>query len=142
MARRPRRLLLLTEGQLNVYDAKMAVALIRYRPQEVTAVLDSTHTGESLEDLVGVGRGVPIVASVAEGLKYQPTGLCIGIAPAGGALPDAWRVTVREAIEAGLDIVSGLHAFLGDDPELAQLAERHGVDIWDIRRVPENILPG
>ena len=51
-----RRLLMLTEGQLNVYDAKMAVAVIRYRPQEAAAVLDSTRAGERLEQVIGVGK--------------------------------------------------------------------------------------
>ncbi len=139
MTPRPRRLLLLTEGQLNVYDAKMAVALVRYRPEEVAAVVDSTRAGENLKDIVGVGADVPIVASVSEGLKYGPTGVCIGIAPAGGGLPPEWRAAVREAIEAGLDVISGLHTFLRDDPEFGRLAEKHGVDIWDIRRVPENV---
>jgi uncharacterized NAD-dependent epimerase/dehydratase family protein len=133
------RLLLLTEGQLNIYDAKMAVALIRYRREEAVAVLDSTQAGEPLEEIIGIGRGIPIVATVAEGLRYKPTALVIGIAPAGGGLPGAWRATIREAIEAGLGIISGLHTFLGDDPEFASLAERHGVEIWDVRRVPEDI---
>jgi len=134
-----RRLLMLTEGQLNVYDAKMAVAVIRYRPQEAAAVLDSTRAGERLEEIVGVGQGIPIVVSVAEGLKYEPTGLLIGIAPAGGGLPVAWRATIREAMEAGLNVISGLHTFLGEDPEFASLAREHGVEIWDIRRVPDDI---
>jgi len=138
-SRNSRRLLLLSEGQLNVYDAKMAVAMVRYRPEEVAAVLDSTHVDSRLEDIVGVGRGVPIVGSIAEGLEYEPTGLLIGIAPAGGGLPTEWRATVREAVEAGLDIIAGLHVFLADDPEFSALAGKHGVDIWDVRRVPVDI---
>lgn len=139
MVQQPRRLLLLTEGQLNVYDAKMAVALIRYRPEEVAAVLDSTRAGEPLEEIIGIGRGIPIVATLAEGLRYRPTGLLIGIAPAGGGLPAAWRGVIREAIEAGLEVISGLHTFLGDDPEFASLARERGVRLWDVRRVPEDI---
>ena len=139
MATPPRRLLMLTEGQLNVYDAKMAVAVIRYRREEAVAVLDSTRAGQRLEDIIGVGWGVPIVGSVAEGLKYGPTALLIGIAPAGGGLPPAWRAVVREAIEAGLNVISGLHTFLGDDPEFAALAQKHGVEVWDVRRVPDDI---
>jgi uncharacterized NAD-dependent epimerase/dehydratase family protein len=133
---RLRRLLVLTEGSLNIYDAKMAVAVIRYHPEEVAAVLDSTRAGQSLETIIGIGRGIPIVATVAAGLAYKPTGLLIGIAPAGGALPDSWRATIREAIQAGLDIISGLHVFLSEDAEFASLAERRAVTIWDVRRVP------
>ena len=139
MATPSRRLLMLTEGQLNVYDAKMAVAVIRYRPEEAVAVLDSSRAGQRLQDIIGVGRGIPIVGSVAEGLRYDPTHLLIGIAPAGGDLPPAWRATIREAVEAGLNIISGLHAFLGDDPEFAALAKEQGVEIWDVRRVPDDV---
>jgi uncharacterized NAD-dependent epimerase/dehydratase family protein len=136
---RLRRLLVLTEGSLNIYDAKMAVAVIRYRPDEVAAVLDSTKAGEPLEGSIGIGRGIPIVATVAEGLAYKPTGLLIGISPAGGALPESWRATIREAIAAGLDIISGLHVFLGEDAEFASRAESRGVTIRDVRRVPADI---
>jgi uncharacterized NAD-dependent epimerase/dehydratase family protein len=136
---RLRRLLVLTEGSLNIYDAKMAVAVIRYHSEEVAAVLDSTRAGEPLEAIIGIGRGIPIVATVAEGLTYKPTGLLIGIAPAGGALPDSWRAVIREAIQAGLDVISGLHVFLGEDPEFASLAKERGVTIWDVRRVPADI---
>ncbi|MDQ3698399.1 MAG: DUF1611 domain-containing protein, partial [Gemmatimonadota bacterium] len=62
--------------------------------------------------------------------------LLIGIAPQGGALPEAWRRTIREAIGAGLDVWSGLHFFVGDDPEFAPLAAERGVTIHDLRRPP------
>jgi len=116
----------------------MAVAVIRYQPAQAAAVLDSTRAGEPLEEIIGVGQGIAIVASVADGLKYDPTGLLIGIAPAGGGLPESWRAIIRDAMEAGLDVISGLHTFLGDDAEFAGLADEHGVEIWDLRRVPEN----
>ena len=63
----------------------------------------------------------------------RPDGLLIGIAPTGGRLPPAWRVTILEAIDAGLDIHSGLHQFLGDDPEFAAAAAA--------RRRPPHRLP-
>ena len=66
-----------------------------------------------------------------------PNTLIIGVAPAGGHLPARWRKDIRDAIERGMDIVSGLHDFLVDDPELAALARKMGVKIWDVRRPPE-----
>ena len=46
---------------------------------------------------------------------------------------------LREAIESGLHIMSGLHWFLSDAPELAELAERHDVILWDVRKPPANL---
>ena len=63
--------------------------------------------------------------------------LLIGIAPTGGKLPSTWRATILEAIDAGLDIHSGLHQFLGDDPEFAAAAERSGARLIDYRRPPD-----
>src|SRR5438105_10679412 len=83
------------------------------------------------------GQDIPIVRDINEALKYQPDTLLIGIAPMGGALPTEWRWQLLAAIEAGLDIVSGLHFFISDDEELRAAAEKRGVTIWDVRRPPD-----
>ncbi len=136
-----RRIAILAEGRFNWQDAKTAVGVIRYSPDAVVAVIDSTQTGRDaaqvLGDPGGPGRGVPIVANVTEALQYSPDTLMIGIAPIGGRLPDEWRGEVVRAITAGLNVVSGLHHFLSDDSELAAAAHEHGVEIWDVRRPPE-----
>ncbi len=137
-----RRVLLLTDGHLGVFTSKTATCILRYRPREVVALLDRNEAGRDPADIVGVGRGIPIVASVAEAMRYQPRSLLIGIAPAGGALPDDWRQFIAEAIERGLDIISGLHLMLADDPQFAPLAHAHGVTIHDVRRPPDNIPLG
>lgn len=54
-------------------------------------------------------------------------------------MPPEWRPWVVEAIEAGLEIVSGLHRFLRDDPELVELSRRHDVALWDVRDPPDDI---
>jgi uncharacterized NAD-dependent epimerase/dehydratase family protein len=68
--------------------------------------------------------------------------LLLGIAPAGGRLPEPWRAAVKAALASGWDIVSGLHQFLGDDPELAALARAHRGRIVDARRPPEKLHVG
>jgi uncharacterized NAD-dependent epimerase/dehydratase family protein len=79
------------------------------------------------------------VKSVREGLKYRPTQLVIGIAPVGGQLPAPWRKTLLEGIGAGLDIVNGLHLVLGDDAELAALARKKKVRLFDVRVPPPGV---
>ncbi len=135
----PRRFLALAEGQFGPMSSKTANACIRYLPECVAAVIDSTKAGSTAQDVLGFGGPIPIVASLEEGLRHAPTALLIGIAPQGGRLPDAWRAVVVGALQAGLDVWSGLHHFLGDDPELARLAQAHGAAIRDFRRPPVDL---
>jgi uncharacterized NAD-dependent epimerase/dehydratase family protein len=58
----------------------------------------------------------------------------MGIAPRGGALPEAWRKIVLDSIDHGLNIISGLHTILGEDDEIAQAAAERKAEIWDIRK--------
>jgi uncharacterized NAD-dependent epimerase/dehydratase family protein len=112
---------------------------VRYRGDEVVAVLDSANAGRDCADVIGVGRGIPVVGTLAEGLAFRPDTLLIGVAPRGGRLPAPWRVMILEALAGGLEVVSGLHTFLGDDPELARAAADGGGRIWDVRRVPDGL---
>jgi len=137
-----RRILLLTDGLLGVFTSKTAACILRYRPDKVVALLDRERAGTDPAEALGVGRGIPIVASVAEALRYEPTCLLIGIAPVGGGLEGHWRGPLRDAIAAGLDVISGLHLMLNDDPELAAMAAQHGVTLHDVRRPPDDIPVG
>lgn len=65
--------------------------------------------------------------------------LVIGVANSGGVIPGSWRASLIEALEAGLDIVSGMHSRLSDIPELAAAAERLGRQLIDVRSPPPNI---
>src|SRR5437879_641846 len=131
------RFLILAEGQLDIFSAKTAVGVLRYRGDEVAAVLDREHAGQRTSELLGVDVDVPIVATLAEGLAYRPTTLLLGIAPSGGRLPEEWRELIRGAMHAGLSVVSGLHEFLNEDPEFRALAERRRLRLVDLRRPPE-----
>jgi len=136
-----RRMMVLTEGQLGIFSSKTATSVIRYCPDETACVLDSkaAKTGKPLEELIGVGNGIPIVKNVAEGLQYKPTQLLIGIAPVGGKLPQAWRKIILQAIAAGLDIVNGLHHILSEDAEFARAAKQRRVKILDLRLPPPGV---
>jgi uncharacterized NAD-dependent epimerase/dehydratase family protein len=135
-----RRLVILAEGQFGPHSAKTAYGVIRYGRDDVVAVLDSTHAGENVAAYLP-GRDIPIVAALGEALALprRPDALLIGIAPTGGRLPDAWRAVIRGAIDAGLDVLSGLHTFVGDDPEFAALAASRGATIVDYRRPPDRL---
>src|SRR5262249_41538115 len=65
--------------------------------------------------------------------------LVIAVATRGGAVMPAWIPTLVEALEAGLDIISGMHSRLADNPELAAAASRLGRRLIEVRRPPSNI---
>jgi uncharacterized NAD-dependent epimerase/dehydratase family protein len=125
-----KRYLILAEGYSgDAHYGKTARGVIRYAPHPVLCLLDSERAGESQD-------GVPIVGTVAEALRLGPTVALVGVATQGGRFPPAWRALLRESIEAGLDIESGLHEFMSDDPELSTLAREHGVELHDLRKPP------
>ena len=136
----PRRLVILTEGQFGIHDAKTAMGVIRYGRDTIVAILDSLLAGRNLGEFLP-GRDIPFVGTLGEALAgpIRPDGLLIGIAPTGGKLPPAWRATILEAIAAGLDIHSGLHQFLADDTEFAAAAAKAGTRLIDYRRPPDRM---
>ena len=66
--------------------------------------------------------------------------LLLGLAPAGGVIPEAWYPTLMAAVNAGLDIVSGSHSRLTDIPGLAAAAAAKGVALVDVRH-PRTSFP-
>jgi uncharacterized NAD-dependent epimerase/dehydratase family protein len=135
--------LVLTDGYLSERNAKTAHGVIHYAPDRIAAVVDPEHAGRDLIDVLPeLGRRAPVVASVAEGLKHDPSSLLLGVATPGGWMPDHWRAWIAESIEAGLEIVNGLHTLLSDDAELVTLAEQRGVRLWDVRVPPDDIPLG
>jgi uncharacterized NAD-dependent epimerase/dehydratase family protein len=131
---------ILADGQFGFHHGKTAVGVIRYGPDDVIAVIDSSQTGGNVSSILP-DRDIPIVADLdaALGLQPRPDTLLIGIAPTGGRLPDSWRATILAAIRAGLDVHSGLHTFLGDDTEFAAAAREAGTTIVDYRRPPDRM---
>jgi uncharacterized NAD-dependent epimerase/dehydratase family protein len=137
---KPRHLVILAEGQFGFHHGKTAVGVIRYGPDDVVAVIDSSQAGGNVSSILP-DRDIPIVANLDDALALTPPPdtLLIGIAPTGGRLPDSWRETILAAIRAGLDVHSGLHTFLGDDPEFAAAAREAGTAIVDYRRPPDRM---
>jgi uncharacterized NAD-dependent epimerase/dehydratase family protein len=127
------RLLILAEGYSHdTHYGKTMRGVLRYRRGDVVAVLDAQRAGETLD-------GLPIVATVADALAFDPTTALVGVATQGGRFPPAWRELLAQCIEAGLHVENGLHQFLGDDPALSGLAQRHGVELRDLRRPPADL---
>jgi uncharacterized NAD-dependent epimerase/dehydratase family protein len=125
--------LLLAEGfSGDPHYGKTARGVLRYRHEDVVAILDSTRAGETEE-------GVPVVATVEEALPLGPTTALVGVANQGGRFPPEWHAILRSCIEHGLDVENGLHMFLSDDSELVALAAEHAVELRDLRRPPADL---
>lgn len=130
---RPRRVLILSEGfSHDPHHGKTMRGIIRYGPDPVVAILDSARAGETHE-------GIPIVGTVDDALRFDPTVAVVGVATQGGRFPPAWRALLKSCISHGIDVESGLHEFISDDSELTELARRHGVGLRDLRKPPEGL---
>ncbi|GBD47257.1 N-acetyltransferase DgcN [Methylopila sp. Yamaguchi] len=89
----------------------------------------------------GANVGLPdmdVPAAVAAGAKT----IVIGVVNAGGVLPDHWIDEIVAALEAGLDVASGLHGRLKDTPRIAEAAERAGRALHDLRHASERFATG
>jgi uncharacterized NAD-dependent epimerase/dehydratase family protein len=128
------------DGCFSSLGAKTAVCLVRYALEEVAAVIDSSRAPSTVQEVLGFGGAIPVVASLKEALAYEPNIFVPGTAPRGGMLTSADRTAVVEAIHCGLHIMNGMHEFLNDDDEIAALARRKGVVLWDVRRPPDDLV--
>jgi len=127
------RLLILAEGySADTHYGKTMRGLLRYRREDVVAILDSERVGAEID-------GVQVVGSVDAALANAPTTALVGVATQGGRFPPAWRALLADCIRSGLNVENGLHEFLADDPELGPLAALHGVTLRDLRHPPAGL---
>jgi len=71
--------------------------------------------------------------SIAEAAAKGAKTMVVGVANAGGVLPDHWVTEIVAALEAGLDVATGLHKRLGSIPAVAEAAAKHGRKLHDVR---------
>jgi uncharacterized NAD-dependent epimerase/dehydratase family protein len=110
--------------------AKTALGLLDWAPEKCVGEL--VLPGGSVT--TGLARLSPAQAAAA-----GARALVIGIANSGGTIAPNWIPSLVEALEAGLDIVSGMHMRLGDHPQLSSVADRLGRRLFDVRVPPPGI---
>ena len=118
---------------------KTANGLVRHSEKyEILAVIDSQKAGlDAGAVLDGSPNGVPICHDLANAISATgtlPDYFIFGLAPASGMLSKNERGLVLEAIGLGMNILSGLHEFLNDDPEFVAASAARNVQILDVRR--------
>lgn len=94
--------------------------------------------GECVTDPAAITTGLPRI-SPAEGAARGARSMVIAVANKGGFIPPGWRAKLVEALEAGLDLVSGMHAPLREITELAEAADRLGRRLIDVRTPPQGL---
>ncbi len=132
------------EGAFNTTYGKTAHGLVRFtRRYDILSVIDSGLAGrDAAEVLDGTPKGIPVMRGLDEAIedgkrREKPaTHFVIGLAPDGGVLDDRTRGVVLDAVSCGLNVDSGLHHVLSEDPEIADLARARGVTLRDVRKTP------
>ncbi|MCW3836962.1 DUF1611 domain-containing protein [Sphingomonas canadensis] len=120
----PRPYLVFTGDLRNEVNAKTAYGVRDWAPESCA--------GQWSLPGCTIDLALPVLTP-AEARAKGVKSLLIGAAPPGGALPAHWIGAVVEALEAGLDIVSGLHTPLGSFAEIAAAAAKSGGQLIDIR---------
>lgn len=129
---------LFTDACFHTSDGKTAHGLVRGPSRfRITALIDRHSAGRDAGDVLdGRPRGIPTFVDLEAMLAHvgRPDFLVVGVATHGGVLPPAMKATLLAALQRGISLVSGLHEFLADDPELAAAARANGAELIDVRK--------
>lgn len=127
----------LAEGFLGTTYGKTANGLCRFTTRfDVVAAIDSTKKGQPIGEIVPKANAkIRIVGNVREAIELGANTMVVGVATDGGFLPENYRPIITNAIESGMEIVSGLHEFISDDPEFVKLSKENNVTITDVRKI-------
>jgi uncharacterized NAD-dependent epimerase/dehydratase family protein len=136
----------LAEGEFGETGGKTANGVVMHSEVfDARVVVDTATAGQTPAEVLKNpdAPDIPIVESATAALKAasEVEALVIGVAPAGGELPDTWVTDIENAIRGGCDVVSGLHTFLSEESHWTTLADKHDVQLFDVRKPPkENAL--
>lgn len=131
--------IIITGGSLDTISAKTAHGLIRGTDRfDIVGVIDFKQAyRDAGEVLDGKKRNIPVYRSIAEFAKLSPVAAkyaIVGVATKGGVIPGSLFGELKEALDHGYSLVNGLHEYITDIPELAELAREKGLEIVDVRK--------
>ena len=104
--------------------AKVARGIKDWRPNQVVGQLRMEGCKTDL--------GIPDL-TLAEAKQAGAETLVVGVANRGGVISESWKAVLIEALEAGLDLASGLHSLLRDEADLVRVAKKHNRAMYDVR---------
>ncbi len=126
--------LVYADGAFNTPYGKTAHGLVRFTERyEVVGVIDQKYAGQDAGMVLDSKMyHIPIFRNLEEALEKvgsekETLTLVIGLATDGGVLPAEAKQTIRNALESGLNVDSGLHDFLYKDKEIMAIAKKNKV---------------
>ncbi|WP_346860901.1 DUF1611 domain-containing protein [uncultured Draconibacterium sp.] len=132
------------DGAFNTPNGKTAHGLVRFTERyEIVGVIDNKYAGQDAGMVLdGKNYGIPIFKDLTNALAQltennKAKSLVIGLAPDGGRLPAEARLTIKNALELGMNVDSGLHDFIYKDPDLMAIATKNNCRVRDVRRTPD-----
>ena len=131
MLKQNQKLAIYMEQALGGANGKMGHGVMRYIPNPIACVIDSSHAGKRVHEACALPFDFPVVASIEEAVALGAEVLVLGIAPSGGRIPEDWVPALVHAIENNMSIVNGLHDQL--NPRFGELL-RGDQWLWDIRQ--------
>ena len=113
--------------------AKTGLGIVDWRPEWCLGQfrLDGCQADANIPDL-----------TIAEAKEKGVKTMVVGAVNAGGVLPEHWVKPIVEALEAGLNVATGLHSRLSSIPEIAAAAEKSGGKLHDVRFSDERFATG
>src|SRR5258706_14254908 len=114
------RFLIIADGDFGPLTSKTANSCIRYFPERIVAVFDRKQAGKTVQEVLGFGGNIPVVADFERGLAQGKgaTAVMIGIAPAGGRVADERKGWVRAALGGKVGGWGGLPTVVRGGPPI------------------------
>ena len=142
MLTKKNKVIIYAQDCFNLDKAKTGIGFIKYGLCETVGIVDRKLAGKTASEVISFLPPIPIFESIesAKKQKQEADSLLIGIALGGGKFPDEWLPDIKKAINLKLNIVNGLHDFLGDIKELNELAKKQNIFIWDVRKYTQKHL--
>ncbi len=113
--------------------AKSARGVLDWRP--------GTCLGQIRLEGCKADLGLPDM-TVAEAAAAGVKTMIIGVAKAGGVIPDNWTTSIVAALDAGMDVASGMHTRLAGIAAIAEAATRNGRQLFDARHPTQTFSVG
>ena len=119
-------------------DGKTAHGLVRFSNRfDVCCVVDSAIPEDDAGSILdGKKRDIPLYNNLDDALNATGADIFIvGAVSEGGVLPKGYDKAIKWAFKSGLDVVSGLHQFISDNPLFVKLAKKNNCSITDVRKI-------